>query len=323
MEGMADERFRDRDLVYAGVRGIDLEIPSANPVNYHHVIGDRRGCPPIEIDAKLFVPPADAPLPAVIVVPGSLGVGPNHELHAETLVGAGFAVCLLDPFGPRAVTSTIANQTQYSFAASAFDVLATLMVLRELNAIDGDRIAAQGHSRGGSAVTIAAHRCFADAVAGTDVGLAAVYAVYPWCGHRFLDPSIGSTRYRAIIGDRDEWCSVQEVQAQVHALQMAGADASIRVVPGAAHSFDRLEQVHTLDDASVAPAAPSVMLADDGAMIDPRTGEPDPALTDRDMFVAAVDAGFGRRGAAIGGVGDQPDLFRADMLEFHSPLLDP
>ena len=60
----------------------------------------------------------------------------------------------------------------------------------------------------------------------------------------------------------------------------------------------------------------------DGAMIDPRRGKADPALTDRDVFLASVAGGHGRRGAAIGGEGDQPDLFRADMLSFFARLHD-
>ncbi len=313
-------RYRDDDVVYAGVVGENLTITSANPVNYHQAITDPSGCEPIDIDAKLFVPSSDAPLPTVMVVPGSLGVGPNHEAHAETLVEAGFAVCVVDPFGPRAVTSTVAKQTAYSFAASAFDVLATLRALRDRPEIDATRIAAQGHSRGGSAVTIAASRRFADPIVGTGVGLAAAYAVYPWCGHQFLDPSIGSTRYRSIIGERDEWCSVQEVQAQTTAIRLSGGDASMRLVADAHHSFDRAGEVHTLDDAAVAPPAPTIMLADDGAMIDPRRGEPDPSLTDYDMFVAAFAGGHARQGAAIGSIGDQPQVFLDDMLEFHQQL---
>ncbi len=316
------ERYRDRTATYAGVVGEDLSIPSANPVNHHQAITDPDGCERIEIDAKLFVP-GDAvgnPLPTVMVVPGSLGVGANHEAHAETLVAAGLAVCVLDPFGARSVASTVANQTQYSFAASAFDVLAALQVLRSRPEVDADRIAAQGHSRGGSAVTTAAHRRFADPIVGPDVGLHTVFAVYPWCGQQFTDPSIGSTRYRAIIGDRDEWCSVQQVQGQVAAIAAGGCEATLRIVPGALHSFDRLEEPYVIDDASVAPHAPTVMLADDGAMIAPGTDEPDPTMTDRDAFVAAVEAGFGVRGASIGGVDDQPDLFRAEMLAVHASL---
>ena len=313
-------RFRDDEVVYHGIVGENLTIPSANPVNYHQAITSPGACEPMEIDAKMFLPDSADPLPAVMMVPGSLGVGPNHEAHAETLVGEGFAVCVLDPFGPRAVASTIANQTAYSFAASAFDVLATLKVLQARPEIDPSRIAAQGHSRGGAAVTIAACRSFADPIVGADAGLAAAYAVYPWCGHQFLNPSIGSTRYRAIIGERDEWCSVQEVQAQTQAIRLTGGDASIRVVANAHHSFDRLEEVHTLEDASVTPPAPTIMLSDDGAMIDPRVGEPNPSLTDRDGFVAAIAGGHGRRGAAIGGEGDQPDVFRDDMIRFHAAL---
>jgi dienelactone hydrolase len=314
-------RYRDDRVVYAGVVGDNLVVPSANPVNHHQAITDPGAAEAIDIDAKLFVPAGDVPLPTVMVVPGSLGVGPNHEAHAETLVAAGYAVCVVDPFGPRAVSSTVANQTAYSFAASAFDVLATLRVLRDRPEVDGDRISAQGHSRGGAAVVIAACRRFADAIVGPDVGLAGAYAVYPWCGQQFRDPSIGRTRVRAIIGDLDEWCSVQEVQAQIQAMRLTGGDATVRVVGGAHHSFDREEAVGTIEDASVAPTAPTVLLADDGAMIDPRVGTPDPALTDRDLFVAAVEAGHGRRGAAIGGVGDQPERFRQDMLAFHAAAI--
>jgi dienelactone hydrolase len=313
-----ETRYRDDHVIYAGVEGENLVISSADPVNYHQAITDPGGAPAIDIDAKLFLPAAPDPLPAVMIVPGSLGVGPNHEAHAERLVAEGFAVCVVDPFAARAVVSTVANQTAYSFAASAFDVLATLLALRERPEIDSRRIGAQGHSRGGSAVTIAACRSFADPIVGADVALASVYAVYPWCGHQFVNPSIGTTRFRAIIGERDEWCSVQEAQAQTQAMRLAGGDATIRVVPNAHHSFDRAEAVHTLDDASVAPTAPTVMLADDGAMIDPRVGRADPSLTDRDMFIAAIAGGHGRQGAAIGGEGDQPSVFADDMLRFHT-----
>jgi dienelactone hydrolase len=311
------ERFRDRLITYAGVQGERLTIPSANPINHHQAINDPTGCEPIDIDAQLFVPPGVDRPPTVIVVPGSLGVGPNHEQHTETLVAAGFAACLLDPFGARSVESTVAKQTHYSFAASAFDVLAALRALREREDLDPARIAGQGHSRGGSAVTIAANRRFADPIVGADIGLAAVYAVYPWCGQQFVDADLGSAVYRAIIGEKDEWCSVQEVQAQVNALRQRGSDATIRIVADAHHSFDRLEEPHTIAEASVAPGAPTVMLDDDGAMILPTVGAPDPTITDRDAFVAAISGGHGRLGAAIGGVGQQPALFTADMLAFH------
>ena len=166
-------------------------------------------------------------------------------------------------------------------------------------------------------------RRFADPIVGEGVGLAGVYAVYPWCGHQFADPTVGATRMRAIVGEQDDWVSVQQVQAQVQAIQVGGGDASIRIVAGAAHSFDRLEALYEIPEASVTPGAPTVYVDDDGSMIDPGTGQADPGITDRDMFLAAIDAGFGRWGAHIGSVGDQPDVFRADMLAFHTEVLGP
>lgn len=318
---MRSVRYRDDDVVYAGVRGTNLEIPARNPVNFHQAMNAIEDAPEVTIDAKLFVPDGTTGA-TVIVVPGSLGVGPNHEHHAETLVGEGYVVCVVDPFGARSVASTVSNQTQYSFAASALDVLATLRVLADRPEVDVERVSAQGHSRGGAAVTIASNERFAAAVLGADgPRLAGAYAVYPWCGQRFVDPSIGRTTLRAIIGDLDEWCSVQEVQAQIHAIQLVGGDASIRLVPGAHHSFDRLEPVSLVEEAAVSPGAPTILIADDGAMIDPTTGEPDAAITDGDIFRAANKRGLGRRGARLGGVGDQPELFRADMLAFHAGVI--
>ena len=77
-----------------------------------------------------------------------------------------------------------------------------------------------------------------------------------------------------------------------------------------------------MPEASVAPGAPTTYIDGDGAMIDPRTGRPDASIGDLDMFMAAIDAGFGRWGAHIGSIGDQPEIFRQDMLAFHASVLD-
>ncbi len=256
--------------------------------------------------------------PTVIIVPGSAGVGPNHVAHAVTLSAAGWSVCLVDPFGGRSVVSTVANQAQYSFAASAYDVLAAFRTIAELPGVDATRVSAQGHSRGGAAVIVAASRQLADAVVGPSMALAGVYAAYPWCGQQFARPDVGRTKVRAIIGDRDDWCSVIQAQGCIHALAAAGADATVRVVPGAGHSFDREQAYHAIPEARVSPHAPTELLADDGSMIDPYTGLPDPQRTDLDQFRTAVAQGFGQKGAHMGSLDPgQPALFREDMLAFH------
>jgi dienelactone hydrolase len=259
----------------------------------------------------------------VIVVPGSLGVAPSHLAHAETLTGLGIAAFVLDPFGARGIGSTVANQTQYSFAASAYDVLAAWKVLSTRSEIDPVRIGAQGHSRGGSAVLTAATRRFADAVLGAGHGLRAVLAAYPWSGHQFLDPDVGQTEVRVLMGDRDEWCSPMQVQAHVQAMRLAGGKASLRLVAGAAHSFDRGTPAQRIADASVSPAAPTAYVADDGAFIHPLESTPNPRLVDRDLMVYALKAGYGVKGASIGSRGEDAALFRDDMIAFWRRTLSP
>ena len=171
----------------------------------------------------------------MIFVPGSLGLQEHHLAHAASITDAAIAACAIDPFGARGVISTVDNQIQYSFAASAWDALVAAACLASRPEIDAARIGTQGHSRGGSAVLSAASVHLAAAASAPK--LVGVYAAYPWCGHQFLNPAVGSTRVRAIIGDLDDWCSPTQVQAHLQAIRAAGGDATMRIVPDAHHSM--------------------------------------------------------------------------------------
>jgi dienelactone hydrolase len=311
--------FRERKIIFAnGSAGIALAIPTANPLNWHQAISAPAAMGHVTIDGKLFLPPKGPQrnLPVVIVVPGSLSVAPSHLAHAERFTDLGLAAVVIEPFSARGVTSTVANQTQFSFAASAYDVLATVKLLAARPEIDATRIGAQGHSRGGSAVLMAAARRFAGRVLGERPRLRAVLAAYPWCGQQFRDPDIGDTTLRVLIGDRDEWCSVQQAQGHVQAMRLRGSDATIRIFAGAAHSFDRGTPLQRIAEASVSPAAPTAYLADDGAFIHPLTGIADAKLVDRDLMVYALKAGYGVKGASIGSRGDEATRFAEDMTAF-------
>jgi len=311
------EDFDSEYFELSGIRGECIDFGTANPVNYTEAIMAPSECEKIRINGKLFLPESSEPSPAVVMVPGSLGVSENHLTHAETLLSERIAVFVVDPFSNRSVQSTVANQTQYSFAASAFDVLAALRTIREHPQIDPTRISAQGHSRGGAAILTAAIRAFADPIVGPECVFKSIYAVYPWCGHQFATPYVGSTRVRAIVGELDDWLSGQQVQSQIQAINLCGGDASIRIMAGASHSFDKEEFLHELPDASVSPNAPTIYLTPDGSMIDPYSGSVSSVETDRTYFLKAVEAGHGRRGAHIGGTKEQQEVFRSDMLAFH------
>lgn len=298
-----------------GIAGETLRIPTADPSGFHQAISEPEAMPTTAILGSLFLPPGEGPWPVVIVVPGSLGVAPSHVAKADLLTEAGIACCVIDPFGTRGVTSTVANQAQYSFAASAWDVLAAASVLVEHADVDAARIGAQGHSRGGSAVLSAAS--MAPLVgSGRAPELAAVYAAYPWSGMQFLRPDVGGTVVRSVIGDLDEWCLPLQVQAHMHAMTLCGCDASFRLFPGTHHSFDRDTAVELVPAASVSPGAPTIYIRDDGALVHPVTGKADPGFTERDAMIYQVKSPYGRRGARIGTAGDQARAFHEDMMAF-------
>ena len=297
-----------------GITGQPITVRSADPSNFYQAVSDPDQAPVQDIFGMLYIPSgATSPLPVVIVVPGSLGVAVSHLAHAETFTDMGIAACVIDPFGARSVTSTVANQTQYSFAASGWDVLATVEELAKRDDIDASRIGAQGHSRGGSAVLTAASRGFSSKF---EQQLAAVYAAYPWSGHQFLNPDIGDTKVRAVVGDQDEWCLPQQVQGHVQAMSVYGGDASWRIFAGCQHSFDRAPGIEFIDDASVSPGAPTCYIDSAGAFIHPVTSEADASLSDRDLMVYALKAGYGVKGAQIGSSGNQAQQFKEDMIDF-------
>ncbi len=315
-----DDAFYDDGFCLGnGLGGEALTIPSANPKNFHQAISDTDAMPRQDLWGKLFLPDGPGPFPVVIIAPGSLGLQQHHCEIAAAITDAAIAACAIDPFGTRSVVSTVANQVQFSFAASAWDVLATAEALAARPDIDPARIGAQGHSRGGSAVLNAASVHLA--AASNAPKLVGVYAAYPWSGQQFLDPAVGSTRIRAIIGDRDDWCPPVQVQAHIHAMRIAGGDATLRIVPGANHSFDRTTPLEHIPEASVTPGAPTFYIADDGGFILPTSDEPDPELIDLDGFLYSIEAGFGVRGAHISGNPDLVPLFYDDMNTFWTEVM--
>ena len=316
-------RFCEQSITFAnGVEGQTVDLPSASPVNYFQAISAPDQMPRITVDGKLFLPNDGAPpFPLVIVAPGSLGVAPSHIQHAETINALGVATFILDSFGAREVTSTVADQTQFSFAASAYDVLAAFQTLAARSDIDEKRIGAQGHSRGGSAVITAATRRFADSVVGPAPGLVGVLAAYPWSGQQFLDPGVGNSEVRVLMGDMDEWCSVAQVQGHCQAIHLTGGAATMRIFQGAQHSFDRDTPIVEIEEAAVARNAPIVYIRDDGAMIHPTSDVADKSLVDRDTMVYSMKSGYGKRGARIGSNEGEAAEFREDMIRFWAKML--
>ena len=293
-------RFRDRSITFAnGSVGHNIDIPSANPSNYYQAIS--RPADMARVGHRRQAVPAA----------GQADSDPAAARHRHTRQPgrrrlASGARGDIDRHRHRRLRARPVRRARRRLHGRQPDaVLVRRQRLRRAGGVEGAerrqpdrcrRIGAQGHSRGGSAVLSAATRRFADSAVGTGKGLKAVLAAYPWSGHQFLDPGVGDTEVRILMGDRDEWCSPMQVQGHAQAIRLAGGKATLRLFGGVAHSFDRGTPLQRIDEASVSPAAPTTYLADDGAFIHPLECTPNPALVDRDLMVYALKAGYGSQG---------------------------
>lgn len=318
--------FATRPLALSdGTVGELVRFVSANPVDYGPLLRGDLGAK-VQLNAQLFHPAgAPRPSPAVVMVPGSGGIGTHHLVQAAALTRAGFAVLLMDPFRGRGIGDTVADQGRLSWAASTYDVIAATRFLRSQRGVDANRIGAAGSSRGGTAVMMAAMRPLSDKLLGPKLGLRAIVAGYPWCGTQFRNARLAHGASLLLLsGDRDDWVSLQQCQGAVHALTTAGAEASIMIFPGARHAFDRADVPPTrLPQAPTSTTYPTVYMDETGRYFDLRTGRTDPALTSADFMRASIDGGFVHRGVTIGSEGTQAADYVNELVAFfRARLLD-
>jgi dienelactone hydrolase len=306
-----------------GVVGRPLSFPSANPANWEDIVA-KRPAPAVTLDGQLFMPARATSLrrgraPVVIITPGSGGVSPAMVKHAEALTDAGLGVFIMDPFAGRGVVDTIADQSQFTFAGSAHDVLAAAKALMARPDVDPRRVAAMGYSRGGIAVLMAADRRLSDATLGRGRALRAVVAGWPWCGVQFARPKTGDTAIRILAGAVDNWVSPVQCQAQAASLRGADAKVSMRLFQNASHGFGYDGPLREIPQAQHSLLAPILYLDDAGRYLNPYDGTPMPGM--EEAAIAPMLAPWSGRGVRAGTLENQSELFINDVRAFFTAEL--
>ncbi|AQU84220.1 MULTISPECIES: dienelactone hydrolase family protein [unclassified Halomonas] len=265
-----DERW----TLSSGAAGEVVRFQSADPATRHDMIAGNIG-ESIDLEGQLYLPDGDGPHSVVVFIPGSTGVRPGQDvLHVERLMAHGIGSFVVDPFGPRGLESTVDDQYRLSWAATIYDTFAAYNYLAQRDDVDVESLGAIGFSRGGYAVLQAAMRQFADPILGEGAGFRAIFSAYPWCGSQFRYPNVGDSYLRILMGDQDDWVSPIQCQAYENAIAQHTDRSSMRLVPGAAHSFDRTNQgMIELPDAVKATRFPIMYLNDEGVMFDYRHEE--------------------------------------------------
>ena len=301
-----------------GVIGEIVGFQSHNPTEWADLLSGRLGSL-VNLTGQIFKPKrAHKKLPAIILVPGSGGLGPHHLQQASALTKSGFAVLIIDPFGGRGIGGTVSDQGRLSWAASTYDVGAAFRYLVSRREIDHKAIGAVGSSRGGTAVMMAGMEPISRALLGPAHSLRAIVAGYPWCGVQFRNARLTpGSALLAMSGDHDDWVSLQQCQGAVQALANRGVNARLMIFPNALHAFDRTGVPPTkIPGAPTSTTYPTVFMNDVGQYFDLRRDVVDPNLTSENFTRAAVEGGFIHNGVTVGTQGDQSDQFINEMTRF-------
>ncbi|MBV8535115.1 MAG: dienelactone hydrolase family protein [Alphaproteobacteria bacterium] len=225
-----------------------------------------------QIPATLRTPDGSGPFPAVVIMHDCSGLSSRSSgapgRWANELVPQGYVVLIPDSFTPRGMPAGVCTEPPDRSRVAdgevrAADAYGALAYLRSLPDVDGRHIGIMGGSHGGWTVMSAMYEPVLPTNPLTAVkqdGFAAAIALYPSCSGPYgawATGRVGRTGpivtyagvYKPIapvlilIGEKDDWTPAEPCKHLAEAAQQSGYPVSMKVYPGAFHSFDSFAAV--------------------------------------------------------------------------------
>ena len=178
-------------------------------------------------------------VPAVVLVHGTVGVGPREERWAQELNGVGVAAFVMDSFSGRGLAPPFESGAVPGPLTMIVDAYRALSLLATHPRIDPKRIALMGFSRGGVVALYAGLRRFRRLHGPAGLEFAAYIPFYANCTITYMeDEQVTDRPVRLHHGAADENLPVEACRDYVERLRRAGKDVRLSEYPGARHSFD-------------------------------------------------------------------------------------
>ena len=224
---------------------------------------------PQDLPTELYKPEGDGPFPAIVILHDCSGLGPRSSgapaRWAQLLATQGYVVALPDSFTPRGYPEGVCSAPSGNATRKVdplprgYDAFATLAYLRRQPFVEPAHIGVMGGSHGGSTTLVvdtAPIAATAPLAQDKQHGFAAAIALYPGCGARFGNWNVrreSGDRGKVIeyfgtyqpvapllilIGEKDDWTPAEHCRVLTERAQAAGYPVTIKIYPGANHSFD-------------------------------------------------------------------------------------
>lgn len=187
---------------------------------------------------RLDIPAGEGPFPAVVLLHGCNGVGPNIAVWQTVLHEHGYASVVIDSFGPRWINEICTDSSRWPMHRRVEDVYIGLAKLVENPQIDARRVALMGFSNGGVAVLSALTRTVLLRLPPDRPHYSAGVALYPDCSI-FPDARF-SVPISTLIGNVDDWTPSHYCKKLAAATRVRPGSPpfEVKVYEGAHHAFD-------------------------------------------------------------------------------------
>jgi dienelactone hydrolase len=217
-----------------------ISIPSETPAGLAPLLHHQ--APMTTVSGDLFMPEnVSGPVPALVLKHGSGGIqgnnGADYRKWAATFASWGVAALLVDSFGPRGVSNSVADQFKVSSWADVADALASLKVLAADPRIDKSRIGIVGWSRGGGVAWRTAFEAVRKSVITDNLKFAAHIVFYGGAEFQYR----GSTDQSPMLffhGESDDYVAIGPARELADWAKSKGNDVTFVAYPKTFHDFD-------------------------------------------------------------------------------------
>jgi dienelactone hydrolase len=212
-------------------------IPTLTLSDQQFLAGDANG-KAATVTGEFRIAQGSGKLPAVVLIHGSGGMGPNIEAWARELNAVGISTFALDGFTGRGLTSVNMDQALLGRLAFSLDSYRVLEILAKHPRVDTSRIVLMGFSRGGQGTLFASLKRFHQMWNKSGIEFAAYIPFYPDCMTTYIQDTDIDKPIRIFHGTPDDYNPVAACRKYVERLKGAGRDVVLTEYPNAQHGFD-------------------------------------------------------------------------------------